>query len=153
MTTPNLPARVSLGWRKDKRLSFTGIDENRTLAQSDATIAIRDLLESIYADATPCDGTVIAKPRLGNHFRIRWTTQGGSKFRFYLATVKKLRPKFEVPSDARTNELRGMVEDAYDMARTEGQRVDESVAKTEFQIEAEEYENSLLAGEIVEPKS
>lgn len=143
MTTPNLPARVSLGWRKDKRLSFTGIDENRTLAQSDATIAIRSLLESIYADAKPCDGTVIAKPRLGNHFRIRWTTQGGSRLRFYLATVKKMRPRYEVHGDARTIRLRWMVEEAYDMARTEGQRVEESVVKTEFEIETEGYMATL----------
>lgn len=153
MTTPELPARVSLGWRKDKRLSFTGIDENRTLAQSSATIAIKDLLEAIYADATPCDGTVIAKPRLGNHFRIRWTKQGGSRLRFYLATVKKTRPRYEVPGDDRTIRLREMVEDAYGMARTEGQRVDEPVVKTEFEIETEEFEARLLAGEIVEPKS
>lgn len=147
MTTPELPARVSLGFRKDKHLSFTGIDENRSLAHGEATIAIKDLLEEIYADATPSDDSNIAKPRLGNHFRVRWTTQGGSKLRFYLATVKRVRPKFEVPGDARTIRLRTMVEEAYDMARTDQQHAEDAAAieaakpavKTAFEIEADEY--------------
>lgn len=153
MTVDNeLPARVSLGWRKDNRLSFTGLKENRTLAQSDATIEIRSLLEDIYADATPCDGTVIAKPRLGNHFRVRWTTQGGSRLRFYLSTVKKTRPRYEVPTDNRVIRLRGMVEEAYDMARTDGQRVEDvAETKTEFEIETEEYMATLTPKS--EPKS
>ena len=149
MTTPTLPARVSLGFRKDKRLSFTGLDENRTLAQCDLTIAIRALLQDLYADAKPCEDTNIAKPRLGNHFRIRWTTQGGAKLRFYLATVKKLRPKFDVPGEERTARLRAMVQKAYDLARTDGQRSGSSAS----QSEEDDYTARLLAGEIVEPTS
>ncbi len=151
-----LPARVALGWRKDKRLSFTGIGESRTLAQGELSIAIKDLLEDIYADATPCDGTNIAKPRLGNHFRVRWTTQGGARLRFYLATVGRLRPKFEVPGDARTIKVRAMIESAYDMARTDGQRAEDAakpVAKTASEIEEEDWTAKLLAGELVEPAS
>lgn len=147
MTTPELPARVSLGFRRDKHLSFTGLLENRTLPPCEASIAIRTLLQELYADATPCDGITIAKPRLGNHFRIRWTTQGGAKLRFYLATVKKVRPKYEVPSDDRVVRLRTMVESAYEMARPDGAKS----TKTAFEVETEEYEARLLSGELVEP--
>ncbi len=148
MTTPlQLPARISLGFRADQHLSFTGLDENRSLPHCEATVAIRDLLESIYADATPSDDLNITKPRLGQHFQIRWTTQGGAKLRFYLATVKKLRPKFEVPTDTRTAKLRVMVQDAYDLARTKAQHAaDEAakpVAKTAAEIEIEEWQASL----------
>lgn len=156
MTTTQLPARISLGFRADKHLSFTGLDENRSLPQCDATIAIRDLLESIYADATPSDDLGIDKPRLGQHIQIRWTSQGGAKLRFYLKTTKKnQRPKFHVPADARTTKLRVMVQEAYDQARTKAQHAaDEAakpVAKTAAEVEEQEWEARLLAGEIVEP--
>ncbi len=149
-----LPARVSLGFRKDKRLSFTGLKENRSLAHSEATTAIKNLLEDIYADANPCDGTNIAKPRLGNHFRVRWTTQGGSRLRFYLATVKKLRPKYEVAGDERTVRLRTMVEDAYDMARTDQQHAaDEAAIEAAKPSAADAEADAVLEGMGLGPAS
>lgn len=154
MTTPELPARIALGFRKDKRLSFTGLKENRSLAHGEQSTAIKDLLEDIYADAKPCDGTNIAKPRLGNHFRVRWTTQGGSKLRFYLATVKKMRPKFEVTGDDRTVKLRGMVEDAYDMARTDSQHAaDEAAIEAAKPSAADAEADAVLAGMGLGPAS
>ncbi len=130
MSTPELPARISLGFRQDNRLSFTGLEENRSLPFGGATAAIRELLEDIYFDAIACeDSTHISKRCLGNHFQIRWTTQGGSKLRFYLASIKKDRPKFEVPSDDRVIRLRGMIEDAYDVAMTDAQLAEGEAAK------------------------
>ena len=152
MTTPPLPARVSLGFRRDDRLSFTGIGETRTVAQGESTIAIRDLLEELYAEATPCgDSCRIAKPSLGNHFRIRWVTQGGPMLRFYLSTVNRVRPKFEVPGDERTARLRSMVEQAFALARTDKQRIEDAAA-AEKDVE-DDYVAKLLAGEIVESAS
>ena len=151
-----MPARISLGFRQDNRLSFTGLEENRSLVQSDDTIAIRDLLQELYVDAVPCGDPDMAKPLLGNHFQIRWTTQGGAKLRFYLKTTKKgQRPKFEVPTDDRVIRLRGMIEDAYAVALTDAQHAaDEAarpVAKTAAEVEEADYVARLLAGEIVEP--
>ncbi len=156
MTAPELPARVSLGWRRDRRLSFTGVGENRTLPPGEESDAIRNLLEDIYADAEPCEDSVgMVKPHLGNHFRVRWAIKGGGKFRFYLATVKKLRPKFEVSGDDRTVKLRAMVEAAYTMARTDKQRIADAAAvdaakPDPIQAEAEAYMARLLAGEMTE---
>lgn len=156
MTTPELPARVSLGFRRDKRLSFTGIGDTRTVPQDESTAAIKDLLEDIYADATPCgDSVTIAKPKLGNHFRIRWTTQGGPMLRFYLGAIKKIRPKYEVPGDPRTIALRAMVEMTFSRARTDEQHAADEAArpvpKTAEEIEEAEWKAKLLAGELKEP--
>jgi len=146
-----LPARISLGFRADNHLSFTGLDENRSLPRSVRTIAIRDLLEDIYADATPSDNLGIDKPRLGAHFQIRWTKQGGAKLRFYLATAKKLRPKFETIADGRTIKLRVMVQDAYDLARTKAQHAADE-AEAAKPISADEAADEVLRSMGIDPK-